>query len=62
MLNGYKGRLRGRREQYRLRRNRETPEEVEKRRCRNQEYLCHRKAAMTAEQRRLERTRNVHTI
>ena len=51
--------LRCRREQYRLRRDRETLEEMERRRHRNQEYMQCQRAAMTAEQRRLERTRDV---
>ena len=45
-----------RREQYRLWRDRETPEKAERRMCRNWECM---RAAMTLEQRRLERTRNV---
>ena len=52
-------RLRCRREQYKLRRDRKTPEEEEKRRRRNRECLRCRRAAITAEQRRLVRTRNV---
>ena len=52
-------RLQHRREQYRLRRDRETPKEAERRRRRNQDYMRCQRAAMTAEQRRLERTRNV---
>ena len=51
--------LRRRRKQYRLRRVREIPEETEMRWCRNREYMKHQRAAMTAKQRRLERTRNV---
>ena len=51
--------LRRRREQYRHRRDRETPEEVERRRRRNREYLRCERAAMSVEQRRLMRTRNV---
>ena len=42
-----------RREQYRLRRVRETPEETKMRRCRSREYMKHQRAAMTAKQRRL---------
>ena len=52
-------RLRRRRERYRLRRDRETPEEAKSRRRRNSDYMRRRRSAMTAEQRRLERTRNV---
>ena len=51
-------RLRRRREQYRRRRDRETPEDGERRRCRDREYMRRRRAGMTAEQRRIERTRN----
>ena len=51
-------RLRRRREQYRCRRDRETPEDTERRRCRDREYMRRRRAGMTAEQRRIERTRN----
>ena len=50
-------RLQRRREQYRLRRDRETPEEAERRRRRNRDYMRRRRAAMTAEQRRAERAR-----
>ena len=50
------GRLWRRREQYRHRRDRETPKEVERRRCRNQKYLRRPRAATTMEQRRLVRT------
>ena len=39
--------------------DRETLEETERRRHRNREYMQCRRAAMTAEQRRLERTRDV---
>ena len=52
-------RLRRRRERYRLRRDRETPEEAKSRRRRNSDYMRRRRSAMTAEQRRLERARNV---
>ena len=51
--------LRRRREQYRLRRSRETPEDAESRRRRNREYMRRQRVAMTAEQRRLERTTNI---
>ena len=50
-------RLQRRREQYRLRRDRETPQEAERRRRRNRDYMRRRRAAMTAEQRRAERAR-----
>ena len=49
-----------RRGQYRLRRDRETPEKVDRRRHRNREYLQCWRATMTAlEQSGLERTKNV---
>ena len=51
--------LRRRREQYRFQSNRETPKEAKRRRHRNWEYLQCWRAAVTAEQRRLERTRNI---
>ena len=47
------------REQYRLRKDRETPEEAERKRRRNQKCLQRPRAVMAVEQRRLVRTRNV---
>ena len=49
--------LQRRREQYRLRRDQETPQEAERRRCRNRDYMRRRRAAITVEQRRTERAR-----
>ena len=51
--------LEHRKEQYRLRRDRKTPEEAERRKHKNQEYMQRQRATMTAKQRRLVRTRNV---
>ena len=48
--------IRRRREQYRLRKDRETPDEAERRRLK---CLRRRRAAIPMEQRRLLRTRNV---
>ena len=45
-------RIRRRREQYRLRMDRKTPEEAESRRRRNRKCLRHRRAAIPVEQRR----------
>ena len=50
--------IRRSREQYRLRKDRETPEETE-RRCRNQKCLWRQRAAIPVEQRGLVRIRNV---
>ena len=58
MLNGYGEHLRCSREQYRLREHRETPEEAERRRHRNQKCFRRRRTAILVEQRRLVRTRN----
>ena len=55
--------LQCRRERYRLKMDRKTPEEVERRRHRNWEYMPHEirhwRAVITAEKRRLQKTRNV---
>ena len=52
-------RIRRRREQYRLRKDRKTPEEAESRKRRNRKCLRHRRAAIPVEQKRFVRTRNV---
>ena len=52
-------RIRCRREQYRLRKDRETPEEAESRRHRNRKCLQCRRALIAVEHRRLVRNRNV---
>ena len=52
-------RIQRRREQYRLRKDRKTPEEAKSRRRRNQKCLRHRRATIPVEQRRFVRTRNV---
>ena len=51
--------LRCRSKQYRLRKDREAPEEAERRKCRNQRCLRRQRAAIPVEQRRPVRTRNV---
>ena len=59
MLMDMEERYKHRREQYRLRKDKETPEEAERRSRRNRECLRRQRAAIPVEQKRLVRTRNV---